>query len=133
MADEKLVDARHRGFRRGIVAHTFRPGYSCAEAVRFEERLNELKSPFERADYSVFIACGEPGFPVVHPARVFFLEHVVSSSLPAPALPLYGIDHQPDEAHQCNQGDVGERDDAVKAPDAEDVTLDVGQVKGKDE
>ena len=107
-------------------------GNGCTEAMRLEEWLNPLEAPFQRTHHAVFIARGQPGFPVVHPARVFFLEHVVSSSLPAPALlPLDRFEDEPYEAHQHDQRDVGEGDDAVEAPDAENVSLDVGQVEGE--
>jgi hypothetical protein len=43
------------------------------------------------------------------------------------------VGDKPDEAHQSNQRDVGEGDDAVEAPDAEDVSLDGGQREGEDE
>ena len=129
VADEELVDARHRRFGGGIVAHDFRAGNGGAESVRFKKRLDPFEAPLQRAHDAIFIARGEPGFPVVHPARVFFLEHVLSSSLPAPAPALARINNEPDQAQDHDQRNIDQRNDAVETPDAQYIALNVSQVK----
>ena len=52
-------------------------GNCGAKSVRLEKRLDPLEAPLQGPHDSIFIARGEPGFPLVHPARVSFPEHVL--------------------------------------------------------
>ncbi len=76
VADEKLVDADHRGFSGNGIADDFRAGDGGGEAVGLKKGLEPFEAPFQGANDAVFIARGQPRFPVIHPARVAFLQHV---------------------------------------------------------
>src|ERR1041385_7448943 len=98
-----------------------------------QERFEPFEAPFQWTHYPIFIARGEPGFPIVHPTRVLFPEHVLSSSLPVPAITplLTCIDDEPKDIEQWDGCDNPERDYAIQAPDAEYIALNVGQIQRK--
>ncbi len=56
VADEKLVDAEHRGFSSRGVANNIGIGHGGAKAVRLKKRGDPFESPLQWAHDAVFVA-----------------------------------------------------------------------------
>src|ERR1017187_297823 len=76
MADEELVDADHRGFGGSFVMHRLGTGQSGSKAIALKKRCNPLEAPLQRSHHAVFVARGQPRFPLIHPARIPFFNHL---------------------------------------------------------
>src|ERR1035438_2588826 len=76
MADEELVDADHRGFGGSFVVHHLGTGQSGSKAVALKKRRDPLEAPLQRSHHAVFVARGQPRFPLIHPARIPFFNHL---------------------------------------------------------
>src|ERR1019366_6590893 len=76
VVDEELVDADHRGFGGSLVVLHFGTGQSGSKAIAFKERRDPLEAPLQRSHNAVFVARGQPRFPLIHPARIPFFNHL---------------------------------------------------------
>ena len=47
----------------------------CGEAMAFKEGCDPLETPLQRTHDAIFVARGQPRFPLVHPARIPFFDH----------------------------------------------------------
>ena len=76
VSNEQLVDANDRLFGSRIITCRLRARKRSTEPVGLEEWLEPFESPLQRTHNAILIARGQPGFPLIHPARVLFPEHV---------------------------------------------------------
>src|ERR1035437_4077553 len=148
MADEELVDADHRGCGGSFVVLHLVTGQSGSKAIALKERCDPLEAPLQRSHHAVFVARGQPRFPLVHPACIPFFNHLYDqfyqrgtgakgraaswgSGVLFFAQFCEFLGDQPAKTEECEQRNQSLGDDAVETPNLKNVFLDVGEIEGE--